>query len=150
MGATHTSLSWVADVEMQPYPYGPREGHLEWDPDTAGADFQRLTIEEEQSDIINAISNSAGTIPTETDEKPNMSSVKKVRAAHRLPLEAVQRLLHRRVHRRSLGQLPNPSSDHGGDRLLQRPRVGSVDARGHDEGRRLCLRQEQVGELQQR
>ena len=45
--------------------------------DTADADFQRLRSEEEQSDIIKAISNSAGTIPTETDEKPNFHRSKK-------------------------------------------------------------------------
>ena len=63
--------------------------------DTADADFQRLTIEEEQSDIINSISNSVGTIPTETNEKVKMSSVKKVTSAHRLPFEPVQGALHR-------------------------------------------------------
>ena len=63
--------------------------------DTADADFQRLTVREEQSDIINSVSNSTGTIPTETNEKVKMSSVKKVTAAHRLPFEPVQGALHR-------------------------------------------------------
>ena len=45
---------------------------------TADADVQRITFKEEQSDLINSISNSAGRIPTEADEKIKMSSIKKV------------------------------------------------------------------------
>ena len=85
--------------------------------DTADADFQRLTVKEEQSDLINSILNSAGTIPTETDEKVKMSSIKKVTGGVlpiSLSLESAQGALHRRIHRRGLGQLPHTGSDHGG------------------------------------
>ena len=46
--------------------------------DTADADFQRITVKEEQADLIKSISNSAGTNPTEVDEKVKVSSIKKV------------------------------------------------------------------------
>ena len=58
--------------------YASCEGYLKWHQRYRRPNFQRLTVEEEQSDIINSIPNSAGTIPTETDEKVEMSSTTKV------------------------------------------------------------------------
>ena len=67
----------MADVETQPSTLV--KSILKGISDTGDADFQRLSFEEEKINVINAISNSVSTAPNDSnDQKPKMSSVKKV------------------------------------------------------------------------